>query len=262
MTGGSFMRFIVIKLKNIRLIMFICAAAAALLFVIFTSGVPITTFLPGNREIPIYSVERNDDRIALTFDCAWNDDDIERIIDILNDYDCNATFFVTGRWAEDYGASLNKLFRNGFEIGIHSYNHDDYTTMSSKEITEDIERCETIIRQKTGIIPLLVRTPSGSYNDNAVRTIEDDGKFCIQWSVDGLDYTDTSKSEIYNRIISKTNDGDIILLHNGTELTAEVLPDILEYLRRDHTIVSVSELIYKDHYTLDHTGRQIKSIGI
>lgn len=250
------MRFFVLKLKYVKLALFSAAAAAAVLFVCLTSGRPVTTFLVNNREIPIYSVEREDNKVALTFDSAWNDDDIDEIISILRSYNCGATFFVTGKWAEDYSTSLNKLFHEGFEVGIHSYNHDDYTQLSKEEIVKDMEKCDAAIQRVTGLKPLLVRTPSGAYDDNAVRTIEGSGRMCIQWSVDGLDYTETTESEIYNRVISKTGAGDIILMHNGTALTAKVLPQILEQLCRDFEVVSVSELIYKDNFTIDNTGRQ------
>ncbi len=247
------MRFIVLNKKQI--VIWSVVILAAVVFIL-TSGRAVMTFLVGDRQIPIYSVERADNKIALTFDCAWNNEDIDEIIGILKENQCSATFFVTGKWAEDYPESVNKLHRSGFEIGIHSYNHDDYTKMSSDEIIGDIEKCEKIIMRITGEKPCLVRTPSGAYNNIAVSTIENSGRFCIQWSVDGLDYIDTTEPEIINRIIPKTKTGDIILLHNGTKLTAKVLPDIIKGLKTNYKLVNVSDLIYKDNYTVDHTGRQ------
>lgn len=252
---SNFMRFCVIKLRSVLTVLAVFAVVA---IVCITSGRAIMTFMVNGRDIPIYSVERSDNKIALTFDCAWNDDDIDEIIDILKRYDCKATFFVTGKWAEQYGASLNKLYRSGFEVGVHSYNHDDYTKLGKKEILADMEKCDNIIKRITGSAPLLVRVPSGAYDDNAVRTIEKSGRMCIQWSVDGLDYTDTTEDDIYNRVINGTASGDIILLHNGTKLTASVLPRILQTLKGEYELVNVSELIYKEDYTVDHTGRQLK----
>ena len=253
------MRFIVVRVKYI---IFAVLALALISGVFLTSGRAVMTFLSCGREIPIYSVERSDGKIALTFDCAWNDDDIDEIISVLQKYHCKATFFVTGKWAEDYSSSLNKLYRSGFEIGIHSYNHDDYTKMSREEIEKDMEKCDTAIMKVTGNKPMIARAPSGAYNDNVVKTIEDSGRACIQWSVDGLDYVeDASIDGICERVISKTSDGDIILLHNGTEFTAEALPEIIEKLRVGHELVTVSDLIYKSNYTIDHTGRQ-KSGGM
>lgn len=247
------MRFVVIRLKHV---IFAAVAVLAAVIICLTSGRAVMTFLVGGREIPIYSVERSDNNIALTFDCAWNDDDIDDIVRILKENNATATFFVTGKWAEDYSDSLNKLSRSGFEIGIHSYNHDDYTKMSSEEILRDIEKCDKIITRITGETPTLVRVPSGAYDNTAVRTIENSGRACIQWSVDGLDYIDTTAEEIYNRAVPNTVAGDIILLHNGTRLTASVLSDIIKGLKTNYSLVNVSDLIYTENYIIDHTGRQ------
>lgn len=248
------MRFIVIRLKYV---IFAVLAVAVLTVILLTPNRSVMTFLSDGREIPIYSVERQDSKIALTFDCAWNADDIDNIIDTLNMYNCKATFFVTGKWAEQYSGAVNKLYRNGFEIGIHSYNHDDYTKMNAEQIAADIEKCNGILTSITGAGASLVRAPSGAYNDNVVRTVEKGGRMCIQWSVDGLDYTDTTTEEIFNRIASKTAAGDIILLHNGTDFTAAALPGILDHLSREFELVNVSDIIYKDNFTIDHKGRQI-----
>lgn len=248
------MRFFVIKLKHI-----IFAALAVCAFVcVIKCGKSVVTFVTGGREIPIYSVEREDNKIALTFDCAWNDTDIDDIINTLRTSGVTATFFVTGRWAEEYEDSLNKLVRNGFEIGIHSYNHDDYTKMSSEEIMLDMGKCDKAVMSATGVRPYVVRVPSGAYNNTAVRTIEQNGRACVQWSVDALDYTQTTADEIYQRAVRETKAGDIILMHNGTELTAEVLPKIILALKSNFELVNVSDLIYTDNFTVDHSGRQHK----
>ncbi len=248
------MRFFVFNKKQL---LFALAAAAVIAAVCITSGRSVMTFLVGSREIPIYSVERPDNKIALTFDCAWNDDDIDEIITVLKEKGCGATFFVTGKWAEDYSGSLNKLYRAGFELGTHSYNHDDYTKMSADEIIADIEKTERAVTKATGFTPRLMRAPSGAYNDNVVRTVEDSGRTYIQWSVDGIDYPEgTAAEDIYDRVVSQTKAGDIILLHNGTEHTAEVLPQILEALTSEYELVTVSELIYTENYTIDRAGRQ------
>lgn len=248
------MHFYVIKIK------YVIAAAAIILaaIVILTMRQAVPAFKVGNREIPIYSVVREDNKVALTFDSAWNDDDIDEIIDILDSYGAKATFFVTGKWAEDYSSSLNKLYRSGFEIGIHSYNHTDYTTLSRSEILDDIDKCDKALLKVTGRTTDLVRAPSGAYDDNVVRTIEDSGRYCIQWSVDGIDYIETTPQEITERVTAELEAGDIILLHNGTEFTKEALPMILESAKDTYEFVTVSDLIYKDDYRIDYAGKQWK----
>ena len=208
------------------------------------------------REIPIYSVERDDNKIALTFDCAWNDDDVDQILDTLDLYNCRATFFVVGDWAQKYPSSLQKIYQRGHEIGTHSYNHKDYTKLSRQELDEDMELCDSVVEEIIGIRPKLFRAPSGGYNDSVIEVCEARGNTYIQWSVDSIDYNDASQKEIYERVVPKTKAGDIILMHNGTANTANILPQILAELSKNYSFSTVSDMIYTDNYRIDHTGRQ------
>ena len=249
------MNFLVFKLKHI----IIAAIALAAAFVIgFSVPRAVNVFNVNGREIPIYSVERDDNKIALTFDCAWGDEDVDAVLKTLDAYDCKATFFVTGEWAERCGASLKKMADAGHEIGNHSYNHADYTKLSSGEITADLDKADSEIESAIGTKPRLARAPSGGYNNTVVKAIEESGRQYIQWSVDGIDYGDADAASIYERCVKKTKAGDIILLHTGTKNTANVLPKIIEALECDYELVTVSDLIYTEDYKIDNTGRQFK----
>lgn len=252
------MKFVIIKAKYLV----IAAAAAIVIPILCFSAVKSTAvFNVNGREIPIYCVERSDRKIALTFDCAWNDDDIDQILDTLDKYNCRATFFVLGTWAEKYGESLKKIKERGHEIGNHSYNHADYTHLGAQEICADLDKADKIIEEITGDKPKLMRAPSGGYNNTVVTAAEGMGKTYIQWSVDGIDYGDATAEGIYKRSTQNTKPGDIILLHNGTKYTASVLPDILETLSSGYDFALVSELIYTDDYVIDATGCQKKKDG-
>lgn len=247
------MNFYVIKLKHVIF-------TALVLFAAFVIGASIpkavSVFNVNGREIPIYSVERDDTKIAVTFDCAWNDEDVDAILKTLDEYNCRATFFVVGTWAEKYPDALRKISEAGHEIGNHSYNHADYTKMNIADIQADLDKCDAVIEEITGAKPMLVRAPSGGYNDMVVKAIESSGRLYIQWSVDGIDYGDAEAQSIYERCTKRTQAGDIILLHNGTKNTANVLPKILESLECKYKFAPVSELIYTENYTIDNTGRQ------
>ena len=231
-------------------------AAAAAFSIGAAAERTVHVFNVNGRDIPIYSVERPDKKIALTFDCAWGDEDIDAILTTLERYNCRATFFVTGEWAERCGDALKKIHDAGHEIGNHSYNHADYTKLSAQDITADLDKADAVIEGVTGEKPSLARAPSGGYNNTVITAIEDSGRLCIQWSVDGIDYGDADAQSIYDRCVKNTREGDIILLHNGTKNTANVLPKILEALECGFEFSSVSDLIYHENYTVDAAGRQ------
>jgi polysaccharide deacetylase family sporulation protein PdaB len=248
-------KFIVIKAKYIV----IALAALIIIPILYVSASKSTeVFNVNGREIPIYCVERGDNKIALTFDCAWNDDDIDDILNTLDEYNCKATFFVLGSWAEKYGDSLKKIKERGHEIGNHSYNHADYTKLSAEEICADLQKSDEIIKNITGEYTTLMRAPSGGYNNTVITAAESIGKTYIQWSIDGIDYGDADAESIFQRSTKNTKAGDIILLHNGTENTAKVLPEIMSELSTDYEFVTVSELIYNDNFVIDNNGCQKK----
>ena len=250
--------------KNMRIFVFkmrhIITAAVFIVMVlgIFSFTRTASVFNSNDRKIPIYNVERNDNKISLTFDCAWNDNDIDEILSVLEECDIKASFFMTGKWAQDYPESVKKIYEKGHDIGNHSYNHADYTKMSKADIIKDLDKCDAAIKEITGQAPVLMRAPSGGYNNTVMTAAEDSGRTYIQWSVDGLDYTPDATEQSIKKRISKTQNGDIILMHNGTKLTAKVLPSIIQDLSERFEFVKVSDLIYPDNYTIDHSGKQIQ----
>ncbi len=78
--------------------------------------------------------------------------------------------------------------------------------------------------------------------------------------MDSLDYTKLSVDEIVDRVLKGTTNGSIILFHNGVENTAPALDKILtELSKQGYSFVSVEDLIYKEDYYIDHTGKQYKN---
>ena len=209
------------------------------------------------RVLPIYSVERDSKSIALSFDAAWGNEDTQQLIDILNTYNVKATFFLVGDWVDRYPESVKQLYDAGLEIGNHSDDHAHFTKLSSDSIVSNVSACNDKIKAITGQSPTLFRCPYGEYDDHVVSAINQMGMQVIQWDVDSLDWKDLSAEEIYERVTSKAASGSICLFHNAALHTPEALPSIIEYLLSEgYSIVPISQLIYTENYTIDHTGRQ------
>ena len=211
------------------------------------------------RFIPIYCVQTDEKKLAITFDAAWGADDTEQLIEILNKYNAKATFFVVGTWAEKNPDSVKAFFDTGHEIANHSYNHTLYSKLSKEEISADIEKCNGIIQDITGERPALLRAPSGDYTDSSETAAKELNMCTVQWSVDSLDWKGLSSEEIEKRVINAAGNGSIILFHNDVKNTPAALDNILSELsEKGYSFVSVSELIYKENYKIDSAGRQIK----
>ena len=209
--------------------------------------------------LPIYNVKTEENKVALTMNCAWNADDIDSILETLKNNNVKITFFVVGDWLDKYPEAAKKIAEAGNEIASHSNIHPKVANLSYeenvKEIKESVEKIEKITGQKT----TLYRPPYGEYNNTVISAAQDNGYKVIQWNLDTLDYTGLTGDKMWKRI-EKVKAGDIILSHNGTEHTADSLDMIIKNIKQKGLeIVKVSDLIYKENYEINLNGTQIKN---
>lgn len=231
------------------------ALCVALLFAVVNSPV-IVGVSASRRSLPIYCVQSEEKRVALTFDAAWGNEDTETLIDILAGHGVRATFFLVGDWVDKYPESVRALSGAGMEIGSHSDHHDHYSKLSSSAIVSDVSSSCDKIEAVTGARPTLFRCPYGEYDDHVIDAIRGMGIYPIQWDVDSLDWKELSAAEITKRVLGGVSPGSIVLFHNAAKHTPEALAGIIEALQRDrYEIVTVSELLLDGEYNIDHTGR-------
>ncbi len=233
-----------------------CVAAAAAMFaaVLFPAAVTASTT---ERQLPIYNVQRDQKVLSISFDAAWRAEDTDALIEILDQYQVKATFFVVGEWVDKYPEEVKKLADAGHEVMNHSDTHPYLTQCDEQTIIDEITACNEKIAAITGVTPTLIRCPYGDYNNQVIETIRSLGMEPIQWNVDSLDWKDLSAEEITQRVLSLVTSGSIVLFHNAALHTPEALPGILESLLSEgYTIVPISELILDGDYTIDVTGCQ------
>lgn len=134
--------------------------------------------------------------------------------------------------------------------------------LSEGEIRAELTSSAEAISSVTGKDVTLFRPPYGDYDDLLVDTAADMGMLTVQWDVDSLDWKDLSAQEIAERILAQTKSGSIILCHNNGLHTAEALPIVLDALKaRGFEFVPIGELVYRENFTIDRTGRQFSNGG-
>lgn len=242
-----------------RFIGIICIffAIAVIMGIFFNENISVATT---TRKLPIYSVDTREKKIAITFDAAWTNQDTQQLIDILAKHNAKATFFIVGDWAKKFPESVKAFYDAGHTIANHSDTHKAFSKCSREEIKEEIINCNKKLEAITGVPVTLVRAPSGDYTDQSLEVCKELGMTMIQWNCDSLDYTKISTDEIVNRVIKGTTNGSILLFHNGVDNTAPALDRILTQLKNEgYSFVSVEDLIYKEDYYIDHTGKQCKN---
>lgn len=143
------------------------------------------------------------------------------------------------------------------KYGNHSNTHPHVNNLTYEKNTEQILQCTEKIKKITNTEVNLYRCPYGEYNNTVLTTCKDNSYFCIQWNIDTLDYQGLTGDEMWKRIETKLSNGSIILSHNGTENTANSLDMLIKNIKnRGYEIVKVSDLIYKENYSINNNGTQ------
>lgn len=254
----GFVKVFVLHKKTILLYALIFIMVFGLLTVNWERTTSVFSALSPKRDLPIYCVDRDDKVIAISFDAAWGNEDTQDLIDILGKYNVKTTFFVVGGWVDKYPESVKALSDAGHEIMNHSNTHPHMTKLSVEKMKEEIRECDDKIEAITGKRPFLFRPPFGDYNDTVVQTCREMGHYTIQWDVDSLDWKELGADAIVDRVTKRVKSGSIVLFHNAAKYTPAALPTILEKLQEQgYKIVPVSEIIYREDFHIDHTGKQI-----
>ncbi|MFZ7120052.1 MAG: polysaccharide deacetylase family sporulation protein PdaB [Eubacteriaceae bacterium] len=214
-------------------------------------------FLSKSDLLPIYSVETNEKVVAISFDAAWGDEFTQEILDILAKEDIKTTFFLVGLWIDKYPEQVSAIVEAGHEIGNHSTSHPDMTKIDDNKIEQEIKETNDKIYEFTKEDTILFRAPFGAYNDRVIKKAEDMGCYTIQWDIDSLDWKNEGSEQIINRVVSNIRPGSIVLFHNNAEYVTQALPIVIKEIKEQgYKIIPISELIYKENYSIDHTGRQ------
>ena len=240
------------------------ALMALFLFVSFLSqkatDALITNSAYGNKKLPIYCVDTTENKIALSFDAAWGAEDFQKIMDILDKHNIKVTFFMTGEWVEANPECVKQLVSKGHDLGNHSENHPDMTTLSAQEQVQEITKVHNRVKELTGYEMFLFRPPFGAYDNTVVDTVYSLNYYPIQWDVDSLDWKDYGADSIINTVCNhkELGPGSIILCHNGAKYTAQALDGMITNLKdQGYEFVPISQLIMRENYHMDVTGKQI-----
>lgn len=204
-----------------------------------------------------------DKRVALTFDDGPHNVRTKAIVDELDKYGYNATFFVVGNRVDgtEYNgaAAMKYAYEHGNEIGIHGYTHrtDRYYDSCSDDIYKfELSETEKAIK---AVIPnynvRLMRPVGGKITNKRVQSCKysvimwsiDSEDWKYQYSTSGTEENNAKRDNIVNNVMSSVSDGDIILMHDIYQSTYDATVMILRQLNeRGYEVVTVSELLGKN----------------
>lgn len=177
--------------------------------------------------------------VALTFDDGPGEH-TEELLDCLTKNNAKATFFMLGSNAAAFPDVVKDLKDAGMELGNHTYDHLDLTTLDSESVTSQIKRTNDAISGAAGVPATVMRPPGGAYNESVQAAV---GMPVIMWSIDTKDWLTKSEDQTYQVTVDNVKDGSIVLMHDIHEWSVKaairVIPELVE---QGYKLVTVSEL--------------------
>ncbi|MNH89995.1 Peptidoglycan-N-acetylglucosamine deacetylase [compost metagenome] len=212
--------------------------------------VPVNEVKYSFREI--YDVKTSEKRVALTFDDGPDNRYTPQILDILQENQVKATFFLVGRQIDKDPSVVKRIYSEGHEIGNHTVNHPNLNKMEVQEISQEIENNNAKIKELTGYTPVLFRSPYGNASEKVKDVLKQNHLMLVNWSVDTRDWKETSPEMILANLKKEIHPGSIVLQHSfgGRKVhnTIQALPEEIKWLKEQgYTMVTVSELIKQEH---------------
>ena len=247
--GAGWLAAHAVSLLSFALLLTISAA--------YVGALPDTvSVVSGKRELPIYCVNRDDNKISISFDAAWGGDKTLGILELLDEYNIKTTFFLVDIWTQKYPELVKEIVARGHEIGNHSTSHPQMSKLNETQIAKELNTQADNVLAIAGVRPVLFRPPYGDYNNRVITTARAQGFVPIQWSVDSLDWKNRGAQEIINRA-TKVKSGDIVLFHNDSQYILDALPAVLKYYAENgYSVVPISEILLTGETTIDIQGRQ------
>lgn len=207
----------------------------------------------------IWDVPISSKYIAITFDDGPSSEYTPEILDILQEHNAKATFFVVGSRAQQNPSIIKSMVKSGHELANHSFHHPDFTGITKEELIHEMDNTSEVLESLTGAPPRLFRPPGGVYNDIIVNTANEEGYMVVMWSwhQDTRDWKSPGVHNIVKTVLNNTRNGDIVLFHDfggDRSQTVEALKQILPKLKEEgYQFVTVSELLQKHtKYNLLH----------
>ena len=181
-------------------------------------------------------------KVALTFDDGPSSEYTPLLLDGLRERNVKASFFVIGSNIEKEGGEeiIRRIYEEGHLIGNHTWHHVDLSDLSTEDAWKELEMTDSLIKAVTGEETALVRPPFGEFP----RSMEEPDKLYVKWTVDSRDWVTKDTQEIVRKVVTDTEENDIILMHDCYETSVEAALQIVDTLsERGYEFVTVDRLL-------------------
>jgi peptidoglycan/xylan/chitin deacetylase (PgdA/CDA1 family) len=186
-----------------------------------------------------------ENQVAITFDDGPNPEFTSKVLSLLKKYQAKATFFCIGKNIKAHQELFKKIVSEGHTVANHTYSHSNFFGFFSvKKVVSELRQTNKVVKEISGLEMKLYRPAFGITNPHIKKALKITGLHSIGWSKRSLDTTSLSEKTILNRVTHNLKKGDIILLHDSSLKTLNVLEQLLLFLQANHMqSVTVDQLL-------------------
>ena len=182
-----------------------------------------------------HTTQQEDKVIYLTFDAGYENGNIERILDVMQEQQVHGAFFILGNLIKRNPELVMRMSNEGHLVCNHTYTHKNITTMSAEELKTELKKLEDAYRALTGKpMDKYFRPPEGTFDHNSLKTIYENGYKTVFWSfayADWDNHKQMNAESAKKKIFDNLHNGEIMLLHPTSQTNAEILCDVICQLK-------------------------------
>lgn len=170
--------------------------------------------------------------VQLTFDDGPHPETTPYLLELLEEENIKATFFLIGKQAEKHPELVSQIHKAGHKLGNHSYSHKFLPYLSSKKIEQEIDQASNCIFEASGTAPVLFRPPYGLMDKRTAAHLAERNLLPIYWSSAPEDWSLPGAERVIRRVCLDLRPGSLIVLHEGKNLA-------------EQTLLAAKEIIYR-----------------
>lgn len=180
----------------------------------------------------VYLGDMSEKVLYLTFDAGYENGCTEKILDVLQKHKVPAAFFLVGNYIEKNADLVRRMVADGHIVGNHTMHHYDMRKISDKEaFSKELTDLETLFQDVTGKeLPKFYRPPQGTYSEENLKMAKELGYKTVFWSLAYVDWNNDAqptKETAFEKLLPRTHNGAVVLLHSTSQTNAEILDELL-----------------------------------
>ena len=186
--------------------------------------------------------------LYLTFDAGYENGCTAKILDVLRQHNVPAAFFLVGNYIERNSDLVRRMVAEGHTVGNHTMHHKDMSKLTDPQVFQkELQDLEVLYKQVVGeALPKYYRPPQGVYSEENLRQAKEMGYKTVFWSLAYADWDNNkqpTREEAFQKLLPRTHDGAVVLLHSTSHTNAEILDELLtRWKEMGYTFAPISAL--------------------